>query len=49
MGTTESASGTDEEAKMMQDESIGALMREFGGLISQGTNLIMRGFSRLRV
>lgn len=36
-------------AKMMQDESIGALMKEFGGLISQGTNLIMGGFSRLRV
>jgi uncharacterized protein YbaA (DUF1428 family) len=35
--------------KMMQDESIGALMKEFGGLISQGTNLIMGGFSRLRV
>jgi uncharacterized protein YbaA (DUF1428 family) len=36
-------------AKMMQDESIGALMKEFGGLISQGSNLIMGGFSRLRV
>jgi uncharacterized protein YbaA (DUF1428 family) len=36
-------------AKMMQDESIGALMKEFGGLISQGSNLIMGGFSRLKV
>jgi uncharacterized protein YbaA (DUF1428 family) len=36
-------------AKMMQDESIGALMKEFGGLISQGSDLIMGGFSRLRV
>lgn len=36
-------------AKMMQDESIGALMKEFGGLISKGSNLIMGGFSRLRV
>ena len=33
--------------KMMQDESISALMKEFGGLISQGSNLIMGGFSRL--
>ena len=36
-------------AKMMQDESICALMKEFGGLISQGSNLIMGGFNRLRV
>jgi uncharacterized protein YbaA (DUF1428 family) len=36
-------------AKMMQDESIGALMKEFGDLISQGSNLIMGGFNRLRV
>ena len=36
-------------AKMMQDESIGALMKEFGGLISQGSNLIMGGFNRIRV
>lgn len=36
-------------AKLMQDESIGAIMKEFGGLISQGSNLIMGGFSRLRV
>jgi hypothetical protein len=36
-------------AKMMQDESIGALMKEFRDLISQGSNLIMGGFSRLRV
>jgi uncharacterized protein YbaA (DUF1428 family) len=35
-------------ANMMQDESIGALMKEFGGLISQGSNLIMGGFSRLK-
>ncbi|MDQ3840363.1 MAG: C2H2-type zinc finger protein [Thermoproteota archaeon] len=36
-------------AKMMQDESISELMKEFGGLISQGSNLTMGGFSRLRV
>ena len=36
-------------AKMMQDENVGALMKEFGGLISQGSNLIMGGFSRLKV
>ena len=36
-------------AKIMQDESISALMKEFGGLISQGSNLIMGGFSRLRM
>jgi uncharacterized protein YbaA (DUF1428 family) len=35
-------------AKLMQDESIGALMKEFGGLITQGSSLIMGGFSRLR-
>jgi uncharacterized protein YbaA (DUF1428 family) len=35
-------------AKMMQDESIGALMKEFGGLISQGSNLIMGGFNHLK-
>jgi uncharacterized protein YbaA (DUF1428 family) len=35
-------------ANMMQDESIGKLMKEFGGLISQGSNLIMGGFSRLK-
>lgn len=36
-------------AKKMQEESIGGLMKEFGGLISQGSNLIMGGFSRLRL
>jgi uncharacterized protein YbaA (DUF1428 family) len=36
-------------AKMMQDENIGALMQKFGGLISQGSNLIMGGFSRQRM
>ena len=41
---------TDEvNAKIIQDKSISALMKEFGGLISQGSNLIMGGFSRLRV
>jgi uncharacterized protein YbaA (DUF1428 family) len=35
-------------SKMMQDESIGKLMKEFGGLISQGSNLVMGGFSRLK-
>ena len=36
-------------AKMMQDESVSALLKEFGGLMSQGSNLIMGGFNRLRV
>jgi uncharacterized protein YbaA (DUF1428 family) len=34
-------------AKMMQDESIGALMREFDSLVTQGKSLITGGFSRL--
>jgi uncharacterized protein YbaA (DUF1428 family) len=34
-------------SKMMQDESIGKLMKEFDGLVTQGSNLIMGGFSRL--
>jgi uncharacterized protein YbaA (DUF1428 family) len=36
-------------SKMMQDESVGALMKEFDGLVTQGSSLIMGGFSRLRV
>jgi uncharacterized protein YbaA (DUF1428 family) len=36
-------------SKMMQDESIGVLMKEFDGLVTQGSSLIMGGFSRLRV
>jgi uncharacterized protein YbaA (DUF1428 family) len=35
-------------AKMMQDESIGAFMKEFDGLVTQGKSLITGGFSRLR-
>jgi uncharacterized protein YbaA (DUF1428 family) len=34
-------------AKMMQDESIGQLIKQFDGLVTQGSNLIMGGFSRL--
>jgi uncharacterized protein YbaA (DUF1428 family) len=34
-------------AKMMQDESIGQLMREFDSLVTQGKSLITGGFSRL--
>jgi uncharacterized protein YbaA (DUF1428 family) len=34
-------------AKMMQDESVGALMKEFDGLVIQGKSLITGGFSRL--
>jgi uncharacterized protein YbaA (DUF1428 family) len=34
-------------AKMMQDESIGAFMKEFDGLVTQGKSLIKGGFSRL--
>jgi uncharacterized protein YbaA (DUF1428 family) len=33
----------------MQDESIGALVKEFDGLVTQGSSLIMGGFSRLKV
>jgi uncharacterized protein YbaA (DUF1428 family) len=36
-------------AEMMQDESIGALMKEFDGLVTQGKSMISDGFSRLRV
>jgi uncharacterized protein YbaA (DUF1428 family) len=36
-------------SKMMKDESVGALMKEFDGLVTQGSSLIMGGFSRLRV
>jgi uncharacterized protein YbaA (DUF1428 family) len=36
-------------SKMMQDESIGKLMKEFDGLVSQGKSLIADGFSRLKV
>ena len=36
-------------SKMMQDESIGQLVKKFDGLIVQGSNLIMGGFSRIRV
>jgi uncharacterized protein YbaA (DUF1428 family) len=34
-------------AKMVQDESIGQLVKEFDGLTTQGSSLIMGGFSRL--
>ena len=34
-------------ANMMQDESIAALMKEFGDLISQGSNLIMEDSAAL--
>ena len=33
----------------MQDESIGKLVKEFDGLVTQGSSLIMGGFSRLKV
>jgi uncharacterized protein YbaA (DUF1428 family) len=36
-------------SKMMQDENIGQLVEEFDSLVTQGSNLIMGGFSRLRV
>jgi uncharacterized protein YbaA (DUF1428 family) len=35
-------------SKMMQDESVVALIKEFDGLVSQGKNLIIGGFSRLK-
>jgi phosphatidylinositol kinase/protein kinase (PI-3 family) len=36
-------------SKMMQDESIGQLVKKFDGLIVQESSLIMGGFSRIRV
>jgi uncharacterized protein YbaA (DUF1428 family) len=36
-------------SKMMQEESIGAIMKEFDGLVTQGKSLITDGFSRLRL
>ena len=35
-------------AKMMQDKSIEPLLKEFSGLITQGTSLIIGGFRRLK-
>ena len=35
-------------AKMMQDESVGAIMKEFNSLVTQGKSMITDGFSRLR-
>jgi large subunit ribosomal protein L17 len=35
-------------SKMMQDESVGAIMKEFDGLVTPGKSLITDGFSRLR-
>lgn len=34
-------------SKMMQDESIGELVKKFDGLITQGSSLIMGGFSHV--
>jgi uncharacterized protein YbaA (DUF1428 family) len=36
-------------SKMMQDETCGAIGKEFNGLVTQGKNMITDGFSRLRV
>jgi uncharacterized protein YbaA (DUF1428 family) len=36
-------------SKMMQDESIGQLVKKFDGLITQGSKLIMGGFSHVGV
>ena len=36
-------------AKMMQDETCGALAKEFDVLVTQGKGMITDGFSRLRV
>jgi uncharacterized protein YbaA (DUF1428 family) len=35
-------------SKMMQDESVGAIMNEFDRLVTQGKSMITDGFSRLR-
>ncbi len=36
-------------AKIMQDETCGAIGKEFDGLVTQGKGMITDGFSRLRV
>ena len=36
-------------AKMMQDETCGAIAKEFDSLVTQGKGMITDGFSRLRV
>jgi uncharacterized protein YbaA (DUF1428 family) len=36
-------------AKMMQDETCGAIGKEFDGLVTQGKGMITDGFSRLRL
>ena len=36
-------------AKMMQDETCGAIVKEFDSLVTQGKSMITDGFSRLRV
>jgi phosphatidylinositol kinase/protein kinase (PI-3 family) len=36
-------------SKMMQDENIGQLVKKFDGLIVQGSNLIMGGFTSIGV
>jgi hypothetical protein len=36
-------------SKMMQDETCGAIGKEFNGLVTQGKSMITDGFSRLRV
>jgi uncharacterized protein YbaA (DUF1428 family) len=36
-------------SKMMQDETFGAIAKEFDGLVTQGKSMITDGFSRLKV
>jgi len=36
-------------SKMMQDETCGAIGKEFNGLVTQGKGMITDGFSRLRI
>ena len=36
-------------AKMMQDETCGAIVKEFDSLVTQGKSMITDGFSRLRI
>jgi hypothetical protein len=35
-------------SKMVQDQGVSTIMREFDSLVSQGKSLITDGFSRLR-
>ena len=43
------AHATEIFAKMMEDETCGAIGKEFDSLVTQGKGMITDGFSRLRI